>query len=72
FRFLNALKLAKLAVSLGSTESLVEHPSSMTHSDVSPEDKALYGITDSLVRFSVGVEHYEDLIADIEQALALV
>ena len=72
FRFLNALKLAKLAVSLGSTESLVEHPSSMTHSDVSPEDKALYGITDSLVRFSVGVEHYEDLIADIEQALELV
>lgn len=72
FRFLNALRLAKLAVSLGSTESLVEHPSSMTHSDVTPEDKAIYGITDSLVRLSVGVENSEDLIADIEQALELV
>lgn len=72
FRLLNGLKLVKLAVSLGSTESLAEHPSTMTHSDVSPEDKALYGISDSLVRLSVGVEHYEDLISDLEQALALV
>jgi methionine-gamma-lyase len=69
FRFLNALKLMKLAVSLGSTESLAEHPSTMTHSDVTPEDKLLYGISDSLVRLSIGVEHYEDLIADCEQAL---
>lgn len=72
FKFLNGLKLMKLAVSLGSTESLAEHPSSMTHSDVTPEDKALYGITDSLVRLSIGVEHYEDLIRDCSDALDLV
>ncbi|HAQ69892.1 MAG TPA: cystathionine gamma-synthase family protein [Flavobacteriales bacterium] len=69
FRFLNALELMHLAVSLGSTESLVEHPATMTHSDFTPEDKALYGINDSLVRLSVGVENYEDLISDISQAL---
>ncbi|MEX2596301.1 MAG: cystathionine gamma-synthase family protein [Salibacteraceae bacterium] len=72
FRFLNALELMHLAVSLGSTESLVEHPSTMTHSDVTEEDKALYGITDSLIRLSVGVENPDDLIADIEQALQKV
>ncbi len=69
FRFLNAMQLAHLAVSLGSTESLVEHPATMTHADVSPELKEEMGITSSLVRLSVGVEHYEDLIADISQAL---
>lgn len=69
FRFLNALQLMHLAVSLGSTESLVEHPATMTHTDIAPEDKAMYGITDSLIRVSIGVEHYADLIADIEQAL---
>ena len=53
FRFLNALQLMHLAVSLGSTESLVEHPATMTHSDVTPEDKLLYGISDSLVRLRV-------------------
>ncbi|MFT6184214.1 MAG: methionine-gamma-lyase [Flavobacteriales bacterium] len=69
FAFLNALKLAHLAVSLGSTESLAEHPATMTHADVDPELKERLGITPSLVRFSVGVEHYEDLISDIKQAL---
>ena len=69
FRFLNAMQLAHLAVSLGSTESLVEHPATMTHADVSSELKEEMGITSSLVRLSVGVEHYEDLIADISQAL---
>jgi methionine-gamma-lyase len=72
FRFLNALELMHLAVSLGSTESLVEHPSTMTHSDFTAEDKALYGINDSLIRLSVGVENYEDLITDISQALEKV
>jgi methionine-gamma-lyase len=72
FEFLNALQLISLAVSLGGTESLAEHPASMTHSDVSAEDRERLGITDSLVRISVGVEHFEDLIADIEQALAAV
>ena len=69
FKFLNGLKLIKLAVSLGSTESLVQHPKTMTHADVSDEDKKAIGITDNLVRLSVGVEHPEDLIWDIDQAL---
>ncbi len=72
FRFLNSLKLIQLAVSLGSTESLAQHPKTMTHADVDPEDKKAIGITDSLVRLSVGVENAEDLIWDIEQALAKV
>lgn len=69
FRFLNALKLIKLAVSLGSTESLAEHPATMTHTDVPKDVKDVMNITESLVRLSVGVEHYEDIIADISQAL---
>lgn len=69
FKFLNNLKLIKLAVSLGSTESLAQHPASMTHAGVDPEDRKKYGISDSLVRLSVGVENAEDLIWDIEQAL---
>lgn len=69
FKFLNALKLVKLAVSLGSTESLAEHPATMTHSDIEPEHRELYGITENLVRLSVGVENYQDLIWDIDQAL---
>jgi methionine-gamma-lyase len=69
FQFLNNTKLIKLAVSLGSTESLAQHPYTMTHADVSLEDKALLNITPSLVRLSIGVEHVEDLWADINQAL---
>jgi methionine-gamma-lyase len=69
FVFLNNLKLIKLAVSLGSTESLAEHPATMTHADVSPEDKEAMNITEKLVRVSVGVENPDDLIWDIGQAL---
>lgn len=69
FKFLNALKLVHLAVSLGSTESLAEHPATMTHADVDADLKEAMGITDSLIRLSVGVEHYDDLIADLNQAL---
>ncbi len=69
FHFLNHLKLIKLAVSLGSTESLAEHPASMTHAGVDPEVKAQMGISDSLVRLSIGVENSQDLIWDIKQAL---
>ncbi len=72
FRFLNSLQIAKLAVSLGGTESLVEHPGSMTHSDIPPEDQRRMGITPGLVRMSVGVEHHEDLILDLERALGEV
>jgi methionine-gamma-lyase len=69
FRFLNALQLVKMAVSLGGTESLAEHPSTMTHSDVPPEEQRRMGIGPGLVRLSVGLEHPEDLIADLDQAL---
>lgn len=72
FTFLNHLNLIKLAVSLGSTESLAEHPSSMTHADVEQEEKKRLGISDSLIRVSIGVEHPDDLIADINQALCYV
>ena len=72
FRLLNRLKLVKLAVSLGGTESLVEHPASMTHSDVPPDDQARLGITPALVRLSVGIEHPEDVIVDLDQALKAV
>jgi len=69
FRFLNGLKLIKLAVSLGGTESLAEHPGAMTHSDIPVADQLKIGITPSMVRISVGLENAEDLIADVAQAL---
>ncbi len=69
FMFLNNLKLIKLAVSLGSTESLAEHPATMTHVDIDEAEKIELHITDKMIRLSIGVEHYEDLIADIAQAL---
>jgi len=69
FKFLNALKLIKLAVSLGSTESLAEHPATMTHADVDPAHKTELSITEKMIRLSVGVENYNDIIADISQAL---
>ena len=72
FTFLNHLKLMKLAVSLGGTESLAEHPYSMTHADVPDEEKESLGLTESMVRLSIGVENYKDLIWDIEQSLEMV
>lgn len=72
FRLLNALRLVKLAVSLGGTESLAEHPGTMTHSDVPPEQQRRMGITEGMIRLSVGIEHPEDVIADLEQALEAV
>ncbi len=72
FRFLNALKLVKLAVSLGSTESLAEHRATMTHVGVDPVEREKLGITGGLVRLSVGVEHPDDLIWDLGQALEAV
>ena len=69
FTFLNSLKLIKLAVSLGSTESLAEHPATMTHVDVDNNTKLELSITEKMIRLSIGVEHYEDIIYDINQAL---
>ncbi|MBY6185997.1 aminotransferase class I/II-fold pyridoxal phosphate-dependent enzyme [Marinobacter hydrocarbonoclasticus] len=70
-RFVNQLKLFSIAVSLGDAESLVQHPASMTHSPYSAEDRAAAGISDSMVRLAVGLEHIEDILADLKQALAL-
>ncbi|MBX7212873.1 MAG: aminotransferase class I/II-fold pyridoxal phosphate-dependent enzyme [Thermoflexales bacterium] len=70
FAFLNNLKLFHLAVSLGGNESLAEHPATMTHAEVDPEDRIEGGITDAMVRLSIGIEHPDDLIADLAQALA--
>ena len=72
FLFLNNLKLFKLAVSLGSTESLAEHPATMTHIDVSPKEKKLLGINEKLVRLSIGLENADDLIKAIEKAFEKV
>lgn len=72
FRFLDSLRIAKLAVSLGGTETLASHPASMTHLSVPDERKAALGITDNLVRVSIGIEDPDDLIADFEQALTMV
>jgi methionine-gamma-lyase len=72
FKFLNALKLIKLAVSLGSTESLAEHPATMTHVDVDVQLRKELSITEKMVRLSIGVEHYEDIIYDIDQALSKI
>lgn len=69
FRTLNALKVCKLAVSLGGTETLIEHPATMTHSDVAPEIQARAGITEGLIRLSVGIENTQDILSDLEQAL---
>ncbi|MBL0914412.1 MAG: cystathionine gamma-synthase family protein [Sphingopyxis sp.] len=72
FRFLDALKIAKLAVSLGGTETLASHPAAMTHLSVPDERKKALGITDNLVRVSIGIEDADDLIADFAQALDAV
>ena len=69
FRFMNALKLVKLAVSLGGTESLAEHPATMTHAGVDPDHRLAMAITGKMVRLSVGVEHFEDIIWDLRQGL---
>ena len=69
---MNALKLIKLAVSLGSTESLVQHPMTMTHAGVDPEHRKKINITEKMIRISVGVENAEDIIKDIKQAFKAV
>ncbi len=66
---LNAFEVFRLAVSLGGTESLVEHPMTMTHADVPPELLGTYGVNPGLIRMSVGLEHATDLLHDLEQAL---
>jgi methionine-gamma-lyase len=69
FRLLNSLRIFKLAVSLGGTESLASHPASTTHSGVPPETRERIGVTEGMIRFSIGIEHPDDLIADLSQAM---
>ncbi|SHI08235.1 trans-sulfuration enzyme family protein [Ferrimonas marina] len=70
--FADRLQLFTLAVSLGDPESLVQHPASMTHSPYAPEVRQAAGISDSLIRLAIGLEHVDDLLADLDQALAAV
>jgi cystathionine beta-lyase/cystathionine gamma-synthase len=72
FEFLRHLRITRNAVSLGGVESLTCHPKSTTHSGMSPQELEESGVTDGLVRISVGVEDWRDLLADFEQALAAV
>ena len=69
FAVLDNLQIMKLAVSLGGTETLVSHPAAMTHSGVARELREEIGLTDALIRISVGIENIEDLISDLAQAL---
>ncbi|PWH86393.1 cystathionine gamma-synthase family protein [Brumimicrobium oceani] len=72
FKFLNSLNLIQLAVSLGSTESLAQHPQTMTHCAIEPKARERMGVTANLVRVSIGVEDADDIISDVEQALNAV
>jgi len=67
---MNRLALIQRAVSLGDAETLIQHPASMTHSTYTPEERAAYGISEGLIRLSVGLEDVEDIIADLDRALA--
>ena len=71
-KFLNSIKMCSLSANLGDTRTIVTHPASTTHSKLSEEDRNQVGITDGLVRISVGLEHVDDVIEDLEQALASV
>jgi methionine-gamma-lyase len=70
--FLNSLKMVTLAVSLGGCESLIQHPASMTHTGIAREERLASGLTDGMIRFAVGAEGSDDIIADIKQGLDLV
>ena len=70
--FINRMKLFSIAVSLGDAESLIQHPASMTHSPYTQEERLAAGISDSLIRISVGLENTEDLIADLSQSLTQI
>jgi cystathionine gamma-lyase len=72
FRFLAGLQLFTLAESLGGVESLIDHPATMTHISIPENVRVGMGITDNLIRLSVGIEDVQDLIADLDQALRLL
>ena len=68
-KFLNSMKMISFSANLGDTRSIATHPASTTHSKLTLEEKASVGITDGLIRVSVGLEHIQDIISDIEQAI---
>ena len=68
-KFIDALQICTRAVSLGTVDTLVSHPASMTHYGIPKEERIKYGITDGLIRMSVGIENFEDIAADLTQAL---
>ena len=72
FKFLNNVKVFKLAVSLGAIESLIQHPASMTHSDISQEEQLRMGINESLLRCSIGLEDSDDLIEDLKNSFDIL
>ena len=67
---MNRLNMIKCAVSLGDAETLIQHPASMTHSTYTPEERAYHGISEGLVRLSVGLEGIDDILSDLDSALA--
>ncbi len=69
---MNSVKLAQLAESLGAVETMITHPATMTHADVPKQEREARGLTDGLVRISVGIEHVDDIIADLKEALEKV
>jgi len=71
-KLINALKLHSLLANIGDAKSLVIHPASTTHSQLSPEEQISTGVTPDFIRLSVGIENVEDIIADLEQALAQI
>jgi O-succinylhomoserine sulfhydrylase len=68
-KFLDSVKMLSFTANLGDSRTIVTHPASTTHSKLSDEDKLAVGITDGLIRISVGLEHIDDIVEDIEQAL---
>jgi O-succinylhomoserine sulfhydrylase len=66
---MNKLKMLKISANLGDTRSIITHPASTTHSKLSVEERQAVGISDGLIRVSVGLEHIDDIIKDIEQAI---
>ena len=71
-KLMNSVELCTLAVSLGDTETLIQHPASMTHSPYEPEERLAAGISDGLVRLSVGLENPDDIIADLKHSLDML
>jgi O-succinylhomoserine sulfhydrylase len=69
-RFLDAVQMVSHSANLGDTRTIVTHPASTTHSRLTPAERAAVGITDGLIRVSVGLEHVADIVADLEQALS--